>query len=58
MSQQKLYTKAQITEEQLLNLFGIEFGVIESDPISLQMLEDKVNIYYSQQEIIDLTIAI
>ena len=49
-------TSAQISEESLLWLFGIEFGMIDCSIHSIDELEQYVDTHYTKQQIIDLTL--
>lgn len=54
----KTYTKANISKDMLVNLFGIEFGFIDCTTNTIDKLEQAVDNSYSKQEIIDLTICV
>lgn len=49
-------TSAQISEESLIWLFGIEFGIIDASIHSVDELEQYVDTHYTKQQIIDLTL--
>lgn len=52
------FTKANISEETLFWLFGVEFGIIDCSIQSLTDLEQFVDQHYTKQEIIDLTLSL
>nr|DAR28972.1 MAG TPA: hypothetical protein [Crassvirales sp.] len=52
----KTYTKANISEQTLFWLFGVELGIIDCSIDSLTKLEEYVDQHYTKQEIIDLTL--
>lgn len=52
------FTKANISEETLFWLFGVEFGIIDCSIQSLTDLEQFVDQYYTKQQIIDLTLSV
>lgn len=52
------FTKANISEETLFWLFGVEFGIIDCSIQSLTDLEQFVDQHYKKQEIIDLTLSL
>jgi hypothetical protein len=52
------FTKANISEETLFWLFGVEFGIIDCSIQSLTDLEQFVDQHYTKQQIIDLTLSV
>jgi hypothetical protein len=52
----KLRTSAQISEESLMWLFGIELGIIDASIHSIDELEQYVDTHYTKQQITDLTL--
>lgn len=54
MSRHKLRTSAEISEESLVWLFGIELGIIDYSIHSIDELERYVDTHYTKQQIIDL----
>jgi hypothetical protein len=52
------FTKANISEETLFWLFGVELGIIDCSIQSLTYLEQFVDQYYTKQQIIDLTLSV
>ena len=47
----KTYTKAKISKDTLVNLFGIEFGLIDCTTNTVDKLEQAVDNACSKQEI-------
>lgn len=56
-SESKTYTKANISRNTLVGLFGIEFGFIDCSRNTIEKLEKAVDDKYSKQEIIDLILS-
>lgn len=56
MKTKRTYTKANISEQTLFWLFGVELGIIDCSIDSLIKLEEYVDKHYTKQEIIDLTL--
>lgn len=54
----KTYTKAKISKDTLVNLFGIEFGLIDCTTNTVDKLEQAVDNAYSKQEITDLILCV
>ena len=52
------FTKANISEETLFWLFGVELGIIDCSIQSLTDLKQFVDQHYTKQEIIDLTLSV
>lgn len=52
------FTKANISEETLFWLFGVELGIIDCSIQSLTYLEQFVDQHYTKQQIIDLTLSV
>jgi hypothetical protein len=52
------FTKANISEETLFWLFGVELGIIDCSIQSLTDLEQFVDQHYTKQQIIDLTLSV
>lgn len=52
-----LYTKANVDENVLINLFGIEFGFIDCSIHSVKELENAVNRAYGSKKAIEEAIA-
>lgn len=52
------FTKANISEETLFWLFGVELGIIDCSIQLLTDLEQFVDQHYTKQEIIDLTLSV
>lgn len=52
----KKYTKAEIDQDTLFWLFGVELGCIDCSIHSLDALADYVDKHYTKQQIIDLTL--
>ena len=52
----KKFTKAQISDDALFWLFGVELGAIDCSIHSLDELADYVDKHYTKQQIIDLTL--
>ena len=52
------FTKANISEETLFWLFGVELGIIDCSIQSLTYLEQFVGQHYTKQQIIDLTLSV
>lgn len=56
MANDKLRTSAQISEDIMFWLFGVEFGMIDCSVKSMDDLEKLVDKQYTKQQIIDLTL--
>lgn len=56
MAENKLRTSAQISEDEMFWLFGVEFGMIDCSINSMDDLEKLVDKQYTKQQIIDLTL--
>ena len=50
------FTKANISRSMLVNLFGIEFGMVDCSCNTIEKLEAAVDAAYTKQQIIDLTL--
>lgn len=53
----RLYTKANVDENVLIHLFGIEFGFIDCSIHSLKDLEEAVNKAFGTKKAIEEAIA-
>lgn len=48
------YTKANISEDSLFWVFGVELGIIDCSISSLKELEEYVDSHYTEQQILDI----